>query len=122
MRLSNWPPTNSRWVGLIGVVLVLLVQLAFALPGTRCEVAGLFEAGLICLAPAAAFLLTKHPVSAAASSAAMLPFLLWANNHECIQPYPGGGASMVYVVVFMFGIPFSIIVGAIAFATAHRDK
>lgn len=122
MRVPNWPPINSRKAGLIGVAIVFLVQLAFALPGTRCEVAGLFETGLICLAPAAAFLLTKHPVSAAASSAAMLPFLLWANNHECIQPYPGGGASMVYVVVFMFGIPFSIIVGALAYAIARSDR
>lgn len=122
MPTPNWLVANNRKSGFIGVAIVFLVQLAFALPGTRCEIAGLFEAGLICLAPAAAFLLARHPVSAAAASTAVLPFLLWANNHECIQPYPGGGASMVYVVVFMFGIPFSIVVGAIAYAIARSEK
>jgi hypothetical protein len=38
-------------------------------------------------------------------------FFLWANYQECIKPYAGGGAAMAYLVVFLYGIPLSLVAG-----------
>lgn len=46
------------------------------------------------------------------SAAMVLIFSLWANAQEC-APYAGGGASMAYVVVFLFGWPMALIGGMV---------
>jgi hypothetical protein len=37
------------------------------------------------------------------------PWLLLAYYTDCVRPYSGGGASMIYVAVFMWGTVTSLI-------------
>jgi hypothetical protein len=71
----------------------------------------LMDVTAVVLSPAIIFLLLSRPASSIGASVAVAPFIVWANYQECIKPYAGGGASMAYVVVFLFGIPASIGVG-----------
>ena len=67
---------------------------------------------LIPLVPALVSLLTANPLRAVGASVLFAPWLVFAYYTDCIRPYTGGGASMVYVAVLMWGTP-SAIVGAL---------
>jgi hypothetical protein len=107
---------KHRQVGLVVVIGVLVQQFAFALFSQSCGIFSMLLVGGIVLIPTAAFLISRTPLASVAACIALMPFLVWANNSECIQPYSGGGASMAYVVVFLFGIPASVIAGGLVCA------
>jgi hypothetical protein len=122
MQTATWFSARGRKAALALLATALLVQAAFGALSSSCHVSPLLEVGAICLIPAAVFMLTKFPASSAAASAALIPFLLWANYHECVRPYSGGGAAMAYVVVFLFGIPISLVAGVITFASFWKQQ
>lgn len=62
--------------------------------------------------PAFVTLPTKNPLRSVAASLLFAPWLLVAYYTDCIRPYEGGGASMVYVVVVMYGF-VTALVGAV---------
>jgi hypothetical protein len=55
---------------------------------------------------------TNNPLRAAFASSMFAPWLGSAYFSDCVAPYHGGGASMVYVVVLLYGFP-SAVVGAL---------
>ena len=52
-----------------------------------------------------ASLLTKNPLRAVGGALMFAPWLVLAYYTDCIRPYTGGGASMIYIAVVMFGLP-----------------
>lgn len=67
---------------------------------------------LIPLVPAIVSLFTANPLRAVGASLFFAPWLGLAYYTDCIRPYAGGGASMIYVAVLLWGTP-SAIVGAL---------
>ena len=64
------------------------------------------------LLPAAISLLTANPMRAVGACLFFAPWLFFAYYTDCVKPYAGGGASMVYVAVLLWGTP-SAIAGAL---------
>jgi len=61
------------------------------------------------LLPAIVSLLLKNPLRAVTACALFAPWLLFAAYTDCVRPYAGGGASMVYVAVLMYGTVTSLV-------------
>lgn len=53
-----------------------------------------------------------NPLRALGAAVLFVPWLLLAYYTDCIRPYAGGGASMIYVAVLFWGTP-SAILGAL---------
>ncbi|MBA1272966.1 Na+:solute symporter [Stutzerimonas azotifigens] len=64
------------------------------------------------LVPAVICLAFPNPLRAVGACLFVAPWLLFAYYTDCMAPTAGGGASMVYVSVLLWGIP-SAIVGAL---------
>lgn len=64
---------------------------------------------LIPLSPAVISLTTSNPLRAVGACLLFAPWLGLAYYTDCVRPYTGGGASMIYVAVLFWGTPCSII-------------
>ena len=64
---------------------------------------------LVPLLPAAISLFSANPLRAVGACLLFAPWLVFAYYTDCIRPYQGGGASMVYVAVLFWGTPCAII-------------
>lgn len=105
------PVARARVFGLIGIVGIALLQAfnSFAcyghdLPGYLGALAFI----AVPMAPALIVLFTKNPLRAIAASLLFAPWLAFAYYTDCIRPYQGGGASMIYVAVLMYGLPCTL--------------
>ena len=58
---------------------------------------------LIPLSPAVVALLTPNPLCSVAAVVPVAGWIVHAFYFECIRPYQGGGASMVYLGVWFYG-------------------
>ncbi|HVL09102.1 MAG TPA: hypothetical protein VM512_08090, partial [Burkholderiaceae bacterium] len=63
---------------------------------------------LLPLLPAFISLLTANPLRAVGACLLFAPWLVFAYYTDCIRPYQGGGASMIYVAVLLWGTPCAI--------------
>ena len=63
-----------------------------------CFVAVGFSPGLVALA-------TRNPLRTAGAALLFAPWLVLAYYTDCVRPYQGGGASMIYIAVVMYGFP-----------------
>jgi hypothetical protein len=61
------------------------------------------------LVPALISLVTANPLRAVGACLLFAPWLVFAYYTDCIRPYAGGGASMIYVAVVLWGTPSSIV-------------
>jgi len=61
------------------------------------------------LIPAIVSLKSKNPLRAVPAALCVIPFYLLAYHVDCIEPYQGGGASMIYVAVIMYGTPLALL-------------
>jgi hypothetical protein len=64
---------------------------------------------LVPLLPAIISLATANPLRAIGSCLLFAPWLVLAYYTDCVRPYTGGGASMIYVAVVLWGTPSSIV-------------
>ena len=64
---------------------------------------------LIPLLPAIISLVTANPLRAVGACLLFAPWLGLAYYTDCVRPYSGGGASMIYVAVILWGTPCSIL-------------
>jgi hypothetical protein len=67
---------------------------------------------LIPLIPAFISLMTANPLRAVGACLLFAPWLVLAYCTDCVRPYTGGGASMIYVAVLLWGTP-SAALGAL---------
>ena len=61
------------------------------------------------LIPAFISLGLLNPLRAVGACTLFVPWLIFAYYVDCIKPYAGGGASMVYVGVLFWGTPSAIL-------------
>lgn len=61
------------------------------------------------LLPAIISLVTANPLRAIGACLLFAPWLFLAYYTDCVRPYSGGGASMIYVAVILWGTPSSIV-------------
>jgi hypothetical protein len=61
------------------------------------------------LLPALASLAFPNPLRAVGACVLFAPWLVLAYYTDCVRPYSGGGASMIYVAVFLWGTVTSLI-------------
>jgi hypothetical protein len=57
---------------------------------------------------------TANPLRAAFASAFFAPWLATAYYTDCVAVYHGGGTSMVYVIVLLWGVPSALLGALIA--------
>lgn len=105
----------------IGTSAILLVVALEGLNSTLCYHLGIrqfLEGFLTFVAPAlliAAFtLFTRNPLRAVGACVCFAPWLLVAYYTDCVRPYAGGGASMIYVAVLFWGVPSAALGAAVA--------
>ena len=71
------------------------------------------------LVPALVSLVLPNPLRAVGACVLFVPWLLFAYYVDCIRPYAGGGASMVYVAVLLWGTQ-SAVLGALVTGIVTR--
>lgn len=54
-------------------------------------------------------LFTKNPLRTAGAALLFSPWLVLAYYTDCVRPYQGGGASMIYIAVVMYGFPCAAV-------------
>lgn len=100
-------------VGLAAIASVVLLQ---AFSSTSCyehdlasflQVTGFFLVPALLIATVCLF--TANPLRAVGSCLLFAPWLVFAYYTDCIRPYEGGGASMVYVLVLLLGTPCALL-------------
>jgi len=69
--------------------------------------------------PGLIVLFSKNPLRTVGSALLFAPWLMLAFYTDCVRPYQGGGASMIYVVVVLYGFPCSVV-GALLTGPALR--
>lgn len=104
--------THARVAGLLAIGVVFLLQVVNSYGCYRHSFSELLQALVFVLPPmlpAFLALATRNPLRAVGASALFAPWLPYAFYVDCIVPYAGGGASMIYVGVVMFGLPCAIV-------------
>lgn len=74
---------------------------------------------LVPLLPALISLLTANPLRAVGACLLLSPWLWFAYYTDCVAPDAGGGASLVYVAVLLWGTPCALL-GALMTGPALR--
>lgn len=59
--------------------------------------------------PGLGVLFSKNPLRTVGAAMLFAPWLLFAFYTDCVRPYQGGGASMIYVAVVMYGFPCAAV-------------
>ena len=115
---------RARLAGLLAVTAVIGFQ---AVPGFACHGRDLrrFAIGpgvfvLPPLLPALASLATANPLRAVGACALFAPWRLWTGYVDCIRPDAGGGASMAYVPVLLYGFPSAVLGALLAGPVCRR--
>lgn len=104
---------NARWVGVAAICGVLLLQtfnsfVCYKHDFVMFITATVFFVG-VPLLPAIISLAMPNPLRAVGACVLFAPWLLLAYYTDCVLPYTGGGASMIYVAVFLWGTVTSSI-------------
>ena len=104
---------NARWVGVAAIVGVLLLEFFNNVACYKQDFIPWLESTAIFigvpLLPALISLSRPNPLRAVGASLLFAPWLLLAYYTDCVLPYTGGGASMIYVAVFSWGTVTSSI-------------
>ena len=98
----------------IAVVFVIQAGAAlFACETDGLELMVLLVATGVLLIPAFLWLRASSAGGVFGACCGLLPWLVWEIYIDCVAPYRGGGASMAYVAVFLWGIPSSVVCGVL---------
>lgn len=107
------PRKQAVVAGVIAIACILALQ-AFNSIGcyehtlvTFVQVLGMFL--LVPLLPALMSLFTANPLRAVGACLLFAPWLVFAYYTDCVRPYQGGGASMIYVAVLLWGTPCAVV-------------
>jgi hypothetical protein len=115
---------NARWIGVAAIGAVLLLQ---SFNSFACYEHGFLEFLSVTaifvgipLLPALVSLALPNPLRAVGACLLFAPWLLLAYYTDCVRPYSGGGASMIYVAVLMWGTVTSLI-GALITSSVTKN-
>lgn len=100
-------------IGLTAIAGVVLLQVFSSTTCYEHDLESFLMAAGFFLSPAlliaAVCLFTTNPLRAVGSCLLFAPWLVFAYYTDCIRPYEGGGASMVYVLVLLLGTPCALL-------------
>lgn len=105
--------SHARRAGVAAICAVLLLQASNSFFcyqhdfGTFLSSTAIFLG--IPLLPAFVSLALRNPLRAVGACALLAPWLLLAYYTDCVRPYSGGGASMIYVAVLLWGTLTSLL-------------
>jgi len=103
----NIPRKTAVSIGLGALVFVAILQTFNSVVCYKQDV-GTYLGTLMFIAvpmlPAIISLKTKNPLRAVGGSLLFAPWLVFAYYTDCVRPYTGGGASMIYVAVAFWGL------------------
>ena len=104
---------KARWIGVAAILAVLLLQAFNSFACYHHDFLTFLSSTAIFvgipLLPALVSLALPNPLRAVGACVFFAPWLLFAYYTDCVRPYPGGGASMVYVAVFVCGTAISVL-------------
>lgn len=104
---------SARILGVTAIVGILLLQAFNSMACYDHSLMGYLGAVgfflVIPLLPAVVSLATANPLRAVGACLLLAPWLAFAYYTDCIRPYAGGGASMVYVAVLFWGTPCALL-------------
>jgi len=104
---------KARWIGVTAICAVLVLQSVNSFACYHHDFLTFLSATAIfvCipLLPALISLARPNPLRAVGACVLFAPWLLLAYYTDCVAPYSGGGASMIYVAVFLWGTVTSFI-------------
>ncbi len=109
------PRTSALRLGLLAVAGVVALELFNGMTcyhhGLRSQIVafGFVAVGFL---PGLIALFTRNPLRTIGAALLFAPWLVVAYYTDCVRPYQGGGASMIYIVVTLYGLP-SAAVGAL---------
>lgn len=110
--------TSAIWAGIGATVAVVALQGFNSAICYHQDFRQFVESLLFFVAPALAIavvtLFTRNPLRAVGACVCFAPWLLLAYYTDCIRPYAGGGASMIYVAVLLWGVPSAALGAAVA--------
>lgn len=72
------------------------------------------------LLPAILAAFSREPLRAVGGCLLFSPWLFFAYYTDCIRPYTGGGAAMIYVAVMLWGLPTALL-GVLLAPTVFRS-
>jgi len=72
------------------------------------------------LVPALVSLVLPNPLRAVVACVFFVPWLVLAYLTDCVFPYSGGGASMIYVAVWLWGTPCALLGAFLGARIARR--
>ena len=104
--------SHALWVGGFAIAMALGVQLFNDLQCYKIELSVALASlwyPAVPLVPAAIALLSDNPLRAVGGSAFVIPWYAYAYYVDCVLPYSGGGASMIYVAVIGGGFITAIV-------------
>lgn len=114
MLIDRTRATTSGVVAILGIVTLQAFNSAACYRHGIAEfLAALGTFLLLPLLPPLIALATANPLRAVGGCLLLAPWLVFAYYTDCVRPYAGGGASMVYVAVLLWGTP-SAILGVLA--------
>jgi len=120
MKLSR---ARAALVGTASIGIVVVIQVFNSVACYKHDLEGVL-AGLAFVAmpmlPAIISLALPNPLRAVGASAFFAPWLVFAYVTDCIIPYSGGGASMSYVAVVLWGTPCAVLGAFVAAPLAKR--
>lgn len=104
---------RALYIGISAIAGILLLQ-AFIGFGCYGQDLIMFITGIawflaIPLLPAVLSLLRANPLGAVGACLLVAPWMLFAYYIDCVKPYAGGGASLAYVAVLLYGTPGAIL-------------
>lgn len=110
MLINRGRAVTYGLVAILGVVaLQAFNSFACYQHGLREFLAALGMFLLVPLLPPIIALATANPLRAVGGCLLFAPWLGLAYYTDCVRPYTGGGASMIYVAVLFWGTPSSIL-------------
>jgi len=108
LRLAR---SKALVLGLIAIAAVALLQTFNSFACYKHDFSAYLSALLfigIPMLPALLSLATKNPLRAVGASLFFAPWLVFAYYVDCVASYQGGGASMIYVAVVLWGLPSAL--------------
>jgi hypothetical protein len=95
----------------LGIAAIVLAVCAQLFNSFACYKMGLLQAikflwlPSVPLLPAMLMLFTANPLRAVPAALVVIPYYAFAYYVDCIRPPEGGGASVVYMQVILYGLP-----------------
>lgn len=118
LALMNISRRRARWIGIAAIGTVLLLQSFNSFACYHHDLLEFFSATAIFvgipLLPALVSLALSNPLRAVGACMLFAPWLLFAYYTDCVRTFSGGGASVIYVAVLMWGTVTSLIGALIA--------